>query len=129
MINIKHRRLMLNEKNLVKIGVDMPKVVRKQFKEVCERNGTTYTRVLKNCIESYIKTNGKENIIKIIRRYDEKYLLENEIELKDKDYNGEIYTNGYNIKNGIETHRCYKAVEVYNDIIKQYEIIGFEEIR
>lgn len=53
------------------------------------------------------------------------YTLENGTKLYLMDWNGEIYTNGFN--NGSHTYLGYRPV--YKEISEdEFEIIGFEEI-
>ena len=55
------------------------------------------------------------------------YELENGVLLFSKDWNGEIYGNGFDKENKIETNKEYKPI--YKEIAKEeFEIIGFEEL-
>lgn len=119
-------------KNLVKIGVDMPKSIRTRFKELCIKNGTTYSKVLKNAILDYLRSNGKENIIKIERiekiesgiYYAEQIYLENGIILKPEYWTGECYIQGFNPNTRIYNH--YRYIPIYDENLGN-KIIGFEE--
>lgn len=67
-------------------------------------------------------------MLKIVRSVFENgldYVLENDVELYDMDWNGEIYCNGF--KDDRDTDLRYKPI--YKENAKDdFELLGFEEI-
>lgn len=116
-------------KELVKIGVDMPRAIRNQFKQICIKNKTTYSKVLKDYINHYIRSTGTENLIKILKieekgNFDKTIFLENGIILMPSCWTGEYYTNGFNPKTDIFNH--YRYIPIY-DCDNPDKLLGYEE--